>query len=71
MVVLPRDGEIKRMDRVIIDGKKATVIDFKSGQPKSQDNKQVKEYSDLLNEMGYEVDAFLLYLNTKQVLEVN
>ncbi|MEM7297798.1 MAG: UvrD-helicase domain-containing protein, partial [Bacteroidota bacterium] len=71
VVVLPKDGEIKRMDRVIIDEKKATVIDFKSGQPKSQDNKQVKEYSNLLKEMGYEVEAFLLYLNTSQVQEIS
>lgn len=70
VVVLPKDGEIKRMDRVIIDGMKAIVVDFKSGQPKSQDNKQVKEYSTLLTEMGYEVEAFLLYLTTTQVVEV-
>ncbi|MEP0987430.1 UvrD-helicase domain-containing protein [Ekhidna sp.] len=62
VVVLPKDGEIKRMDRVIINGNKATVIDFKSGRPKSEDNRQLKEYVALLSEMGYEVDGYLLYL---------
>ncbi len=70
VVVLPKDGEIKRMDRVIIDGDSATVIDFKSGVAKSLDNKQVQEYTALLNEMGYHTKGFLLYLNNGEVKEV-
>ena len=62
IVVLPKDGETKRMDRVVINGKKATVIDFKSGQPKSKDSEQLKEYTALLKEMGYEAEGYLLYL---------
>ncbi|WP_462248534.1 UvrD-helicase domain-containing protein [Ekhidna sp.] len=70
VVVLPKDGEVKRMDRVVIDGDSATVVDFKSGVPKSQDNKQVQEYTALLNEMGYHTKGFLLYLNNGEVKEV-
>ena len=70
VVVLPKDGEVKRMDRVIIDGKKAIVIDFKSGQAKSQDNRQIKEYISLLEEMGYEAEGYLLYLFTGEVRAV-
>lgn len=69
VVVLPKDGETKRMDRVVIKKNKATVIDFKSGLPKSQDNKQLKEYMHLLKEMGYEVDGYLLYLKAGEVSE--
>lgn len=69
VVVLPKDGDTKRMDRVVIEGNKATVIDFKSGLPKSQDNKQLNEYTQLLKEMGYEVDGYLLYLKTGEVRE--
>ena len=69
VVVLPRDGETRRMDRVVIDGNKATVIDFKSGQPKSRDNKQLHEYTRLLKEMGYEVEGYLLYLKTGAVVK--
>ncbi|MEO9869206.1 UvrD-helicase domain-containing protein [Ekhidna sp.] len=70
VVVLPKDGEVKRMDRVVIDGNKATVIDFKSGLPKSQDNKQLKEYTQLLTEMGYRTEGYLLYLGSGEVREI-
>lgn len=64
VVVLPKDGETKRMDRVMIDGNKVKVIDFKSGQPKKLDEKQLKEYMVLLQGMRYEVSGYLLYLKT-------
>lgn len=70
VVVLPKDGEVKRMDRVVINGNKATVIDFKSGRPKSEDNRQLKEYAQLLQEMGYDTDGFLLYLKSGEVKEI-
>jgi len=67
VVVLPKDGETKRMDRVMLDGNNVKVIDFKSGQPKGQDEKQVKEYMELLQGMGYETSGYLLYLKTGEV----
>ena len=70
VVVLPKDGDTKRMDRVVIDGNKATVIDFKSGRPKSEDNRQLKEYASLLSEMGYEVEGYLLYLKSAEARKV-
>lgn len=70
VVVLPKDGETKRMDRVIIDGKKVTVIDFKNGEPRSRDEKQVKEYMALLEGMEYDAAGFLLYLKTGEVRAV-
>ena len=70
VVVLPKDGETKRMDRVVIDGKNAKVIDFKSGFPKPEDNRQLKEYASLLSEMGYEVEGYLLYLKSGEVRKI-
>lgn len=70
VLVLPKDGEVKRMDRVIIKGKVATVIDFKSGSPKSADNTQVKAYVALLRDMGYEASGYLLYLQSAEVQQV-
>ncbi|MEP5610600.1 MAG: UvrD-helicase domain-containing protein [Cyclobacteriaceae bacterium] len=70
VVVLPKDGETKRMDRVVIDGNEVKVIDFKSGQPKGQDEKQVREYTTLLQGMGYQTSGYLLYLKTGEVREV-
>lgn len=70
VVVLPKDGETKRMDRVMIDGNQVKVIDFKSGQSKGQDEKQVREYMQLLKGMGYEASGYLLYLKTGEVVLV-
>lgn len=62
VVVLSKGGETKRMDRVIIKEKNAKVIDFKNGKPKAGDETQVREYMDLLKEMGYKTQGYLLYL---------
>lgn len=70
VVVLPKDGETKRMDRVIIKDNQAKVIDFKNGKPKKGDEHQVREYVDLLKGMGYEADGYLLYLKDQAVLQV-
>ena len=70
VMVLPKDGEVKRMDRIVLDGKKATVIDFKSGQPKTRDNQQLLEYVNLLKEMGYEAKGFLLYLANGELVSM-
>lgn len=68
IVVLPKQGESKRLDRVILKGDRATVIDFKSGAPKSQDGHQLKNYTALLDEMGYQTEGYLLYLKTGEVV---
>ncbi len=70
VVVLPKDGEVKRMDRVIIQGNTATVVDFKSGKPSNKDNVQVQHYVDLLKEMGYQTEGYLLYLKEKKLVPV-
>jgi len=70
VVVLPKDGETKRMDRVIIKDKEAKVIDFKNGKPKKGDETQVREYMELLKGMGYETHGYLLYLKNGEVREI-
>ena len=70
VVVLPKDGETKRMDRVILKDREAKVIDFKNGKPKKGDETQVKEYVELLTGMGYQASGYLLYLKTGEVLEL-
>ncbi|MEM6644316.1 MAG: UvrD-helicase domain-containing protein [Bacteroidota bacterium] len=70
VLVLPQDGEIKRIDRIVIEGHNATVIDFKSGKPRASDKQQVRSYIALLEEMGYSTKGFLLYLHEAEVHEV-
>ena len=70
VVVLPQDGEIKRMDRVIIQETQAIVIDFKSGHPRTEDEKQLQTYVKLLQEMGYKVEGYLLYLDSVHIRKI-
>ena len=64
VVVLPGDGSIKRLDRVMIKDGQAIVIDFKTGKPISGDKQQVLNYVSLLEEMAYEdVSGYLVYLS--------
>jgi ATP-dependent exoDNAse (exonuclease V) beta subunit len=61
--ILDRKGNIYRPDRIIIDGKKAVVVDFKTGKPGEHQQIQLVQYGKLLTELGYEkVEKFLLYL---------
>lgn len=56
-------------DRVLVDGKRAYVLDYKTGKPNDSHKVQVEGYGALLEEMGYEVvKKALLY--TGDVLKV-
>ncbi len=58
----------KRPDRVIQDGGKTTVIDFKFGKARKQYASQIGEYMYLLQEMGYSnVEGFIWYVEEKRV----
>lgn len=61
----------KRPDRVLIQGKKAIIVDFKTGIEKSQDQKQVLSYKETLKEMGFlDIEAYLLYIAINKVIRV-
>lgn len=69
-VLLPGGAE-NRIDRLLIQDKKAIVIDFKTGTPIKTDQKQVQEYIDILRKMNFtEVEGYLLYIRTKDVVSV-
>ncbi|MCQ2200119.1 MAG: UvrD-helicase domain-containing protein [Paludibacteraceae bacterium] len=61
----------KKPDRVIVDGKTAIIIDYKSGNENSEYFKQLTKYANLLKEIGFEdVSAFIWYLNTDKKVQV-
>lgn len=63
--ILPKTGELRRPDRVLIGKDRSIVIDFKLGEPRKSHTRQVKEYMQLLSQMGYPaVEGHLLYLDT-------
>ncbi len=69
-VLLP-GGEENRMDRLMVKEKKAIVLDYKTGNRKKSDEKQVLEYMEVLRQMNFpEVEGYLLYLAESEVIEV-
>ncbi len=68
--VLLQDGNSVRFDRLLTQGKKARVIDFKTGNATRKDQSQVSEYCELLRAMGFETEGYLLYLTDGEVIQV-
>jgi len=73
-ILTMEDGEVKerRPDRVMTDGKKWVVIDFKFGTPKPEYNDQVREYMQLIKTMQpkAEVDGCLWFVYSNKIEEV-
>ncbi len=69
-VLLPGEGD-SRIDRLMIRDAKAVVVDFKTGEPYKSDSVQVASYIDTLHKMNFtEVDGFLLYIKTGEIVSV-
>jgi ATP-dependent exoDNAse (exonuclease V) beta subunit len=65
-----KDNVILRLDRLIINGDKAIIVDYKTSEGKDDIN-QVRNYINNINLCGYKnVSAFLLYVNTQNLIEV-
>ncbi len=60
----------KRPDRVMTDGHEWIVVDFKFGKPMEEHQQQVREYMNLLRQMGHkQVKGYLWYVYTNQIIE--
>jgi ATP-dependent exoDNAse (exonuclease V) beta subunit len=69
-ILLPSGAE-NRIDRLLIRNRTAVVVDFKTGNPSRHDQIQVQEYIDVLHKMNYiEVEGYLLYLKSKEIVQV-
>ncbi len=70
-ILLP-GGEESRIDRLLLKGKRAIVVDFKTGEPTKADQNQVLSYMQILRQMNFiEVSGYLLYLKNSEVISVN
>ena len=59
----------QRPDRVVYDGKRMIVIDFKTGREQEKHKEQVRRYIALLNDMGYEnVEGYLWYIRHHKIV---
>ena len=65
-------GEQYRPDRVIIKGNEATIVDYKFGDKESKTYiLQVKQYMNLIAEMGYQTSGFVCYVSLGKVEKVS
>ena len=59
------------MDRVMIKGDRAIVVDYKTGVQRKSDMYQVKNYKSILSAMGYaKVEGYVLYLENGEIIAV-
>ena len=57
--------------RVMMKDGEVIVVDFKFGKKRKAYNKQVKEYMDLLSDMGYEhIRGYLWYVFNNELEEI-
>ena len=69
--IILANGDLLRPDRVVIENKNATVIDFKTGMKKPAHEQQVLAYKNQLLKMGYNhVTAVLIYTGEAEIVEV-
>ncbi len=69
--VISPGGNENRIDRLLLNDKRAIIIDFKTGERKKSDQQQVLEYIDLLRQMNFtSIEGYLLYLREKEIVEV-
>jgi hypothetical protein len=62
----------RRPDRVMSDGQKMVVVDFKFGRPRPEYQEQVHQYMQLLHEMGHsEVEGYLWYVYSNKIEKVS
>lgn len=62
----------RRPDRVMTDGKEWVVVDFKFGSPKDEYHDQVREYMQLLADMGHKnIKGYLWFVYSNNIQEVS
>jgi len=64
--------KILRPDRIMYHENEAVVVDYKTGEKKSDNyNQQVLRYAQILKETGFEkVEGYLWYINQNEVEKV-
>lgn len=69
--LMDTDGQMYRPDRVVVDGDKVVVIDYKFGEHDTRYVRQVSRYAAIWRRMGYEnVSAVLWYVQRGEVVDV-
>ncbi|MEN8225318.1 MAG: UvrD-helicase domain-containing protein [Bacteroidota bacterium] len=62
--IMTSSGKEYRPDRLMIDHRKAIVIDYKTGKEDPSHIRQIETYGNLLSDMGYtDIEKYLLYID--------
>ncbi len=63
--LLDAEAQSFRIDRLVTDGERSVVLDFKTGNKEISHSRQLNHYVDLLKQTGcQQVEAFLVYIHT-------
>ena len=69
-ILLP-SGHTQRPDRVMIDGKRAVIIDYKFGSEHKQTyQEQVRDYVSYFESMGYATEGYIVYVTLQKIDKV-
>lgn len=67
--IIAADGGLFRPDRVILIDRKAVIIDYKTGSEKPVHKKQIIQYANLIEGMGYQViEKLLVYIEEEKIV---
>ena len=71
-IIIPGRGSTRRPDRVMIDGRRVVVVDYKFGLSDAERHRrQMREYLRLLGEMGYApAEGYLWYVKLGKIEKV-
>jgi CRISPR/Cas system-associated exonuclease Cas4 (RecB family) len=65
--ILTTDGKSLRPDRIVLDGKRATIIDYKTGKASPSHKEQIANYAAVLSEMDFEVKQSIIVYIDQQI----
>lgn len=68
--ILHFNGRELKPDRLLIKGKEAIVVDYKTGEESEKHVAQVQQYMAAIKAMGYQPKGYLLYVDPIKVKEV-
>ncbi len=68
--ILTASGSYLRPDRIVIEGQKVTIIDYKTGKRNADHAEQINRYGEAIEEMGYRVEnKIIVYIDEQISLE--
>jgi ATP-dependent exoDNAse (exonuclease V) beta subunit len=65
--ILTTDGKSLRPDRIVLDGKRATIIDYKTGKASPSHKEQIANYAAVLSEMDFEIKQSIIVYIDQQI----